>query len=211
MKNVLILAVAAVVIAGFAYFALFSTPANELAGEAEDTMDELSVETTPAPEVPEPRQGKGTLDSLRLLNEDLECTVSYTNIEQQSKVEGTYFVSDGSMRGDFLTESPDLTGQILSSMIIDDGLMYMWSEIEGEQYGFKMDLSKASTPEVASQEPVSLDTEVDYDCKVWTNVDRTVFTPPATVLFRDMSQLMQGGMEYGTVYEAGDMVPEIMQ
>jgi hypothetical protein len=122
---------------------------------------------------------------------------------------GTYFVSDGSMRGDFLTAAPDMSGEILSSMIIDAGMMYVWSEIEGGMYGVKMDLSKVADTEVESREPVSMDATVDYDCKPWLIVDRTVFVPPATVLFQDMSQLMQGGMEYGTIYEGGEIaIPE---
>jgi hypothetical protein len=211
MKNVAILALAAVAIIGFAYFAIFSTPANELASEAESTINELSSESASVPAVPESRKGNGTLESLRLLNEDLECEITYTNDEQRSKVAGTYFVSEGSMRGDFLTESPDLSGQILSSMIIDNGLMYIWSEIEGEQYGIKVELSATGQPDVQSREPVSMNDEVEYNCKSWKNVDRTVFIPPATVLFQDMNQLIKNGMEYGNIFEEGDALPQMMQ
>lgn len=211
MKNVVILSVATVAIIGFAYFALFSTPANELVNEVEDTMNELSSDPAVTSIVPEPRKGSGTLESLRLLNEDLECTISYTSTEQQSKVEGTYFVSGGSIRGDFLTESPDLSGQILSSMIIDNGLMYVWSEIEGKQYGVKVDLSATDQSDAEAHEPIPMDDEVTYDCKPWKSVDRTVFTPPATVLFQDISQLMRSGMEYGNLYEVGDVIPQIRQ
>lgn len=208
MKNVLILVVVAAAVVGFAYFALFSTPANELAGEAEQTAEELSVESMAQSVVSEPKQGKGTLESLRLLNEDLECTI--VSEGDQSKVEGTYFVSEGSVRGDFLTPSPDLSGQILSSVIIDNGMMFSWSEIEGEMYGVKLNLATVNEQETRSNEPVSMNSEVDYDCKPWKNVDRTVFVPPATVLFQDTSDLMKAGMEYGTVYEGrGVVVPEM--
>lgn len=204
MKNIVIIGVVAVVaLGGFAYFTFFTTPAYEFVTEAEDTADALSIESVADAVVPEPKKGTGTLESLRLLNEDLECTIVVATEGQQST--GTYFVSEGSMRGDFLTDAPDMTGQMLSSMIIDGEMMYVWSEIEGGMYGVKMDLVQAANPEAAVREPVSRNTTVEYDCKPWINVDRTVFVPPATVLFQDMNQRMQGGMEYGTVYETGDV------
>ncbi|MBP6881242.1 MAG: hypothetical protein KBC35_01310 [Candidatus Pacebacteria bacterium] len=209
MKNFIILGVIAVVaLGGFIYFTFLATPAHELASEAEDTAAALSRETATTPAAPEPKKGTGTLESIRLLNEDLECTISTVAEGQQST--GTYFVSGGSMRGDFLTDSPDLTGQVLSSMIIDAGMMYVWSEIEGGMYGVKMDLAQAAAPEATSREPVSRNAAVEYDCKPWTNVDRTVFMPPTSVLFQDMSQMMRGGMEYGTLYEGMEgEVPEL--
>lgn len=210
MKNVTILGVVALAIVGFVYFTLFSTPAHEMKGEAQDSMEEYTGQLSEKKVVPEPRQGIGTLESLRLGGEDMECTISYSNEEQQSSVEGTYFVSGGSMRGDFLTEAPDLSGQILSSMIINDvEVLYVWSEIEGVSYGIKMNLGEAAGSEVEAHEPVALDAEVRYDCKPWENVDRTVFVPPSDILFQDMNELMRSGMEYGTVYEEPPLVPEM--
>ncbi len=195
----------AVGLIAFGYFALFATPAQKMVNEAEDVLAELSVEADDKAAAPVARQGTGSLEMLRLLGEDLECTIAYTDAEQGSAVEGTYFVSGGSMRGDFLTESPDLSGQILSSIVIDDKNMYVWSEIEGQTYGMKMDLSLVDDPTYDAREPVALDAAVTYDCKPWRNVDRTVFVPPSTVLFQDMSEMMQAGMEYGTVYEDAEM------
>jgi hypothetical protein len=105
------------------------------------------------------------------------------------------------MRGDFLTPTPDLSGQVLSSMIINDSYFYVWTEIEGQSYGIKTDLSLPSDATLDAREPVPLDDIVMYNCKPWKNVDRTVFVPPSTVLFQDSNELMQGGMEYGTIYE----------
>lgn len=203
MKNVALVVVAVATIGGFLYFALFSTPANEIANEAENKADELSIESAPTASTQESLEGKGTLEYLRLLNKDMECTISYTNPEQQSTVEGTYFVSEGSMRGDFLTASPDLSGQILSSMIINNNLMYVWSEIEGGQYGITIDTSKTQESSLQSHEPISMNVDVAYNCKSWKSVDRTVFVPPTTVIFRTMDELMRGGMEYGNIYEVG--------
>ena len=90
-------------------------------------------------------------------------------------------------------------------MIMVDDVMYTWSEIDGQQYGVKMDVSKATdTSEVYDQGPIKAGEPVNYTCKLWQSVDASVFVPPSTVLFQDMNTLMQTGMEYGTVYNKGE-------
>lgn len=205
MKKIVLLGVIAVALVVFGYFALFSTPASKMAEEAKMVSDGLSVDAPAGTAAPAQRQGIGSLDYLRTLGEDLECTIAYKDEAEQSSVNGTYFVSGAKMRGDFLTTSADMPDQILSSMIIDGETMYMWSEIEGGLYGVKTDLAAATTPATDGREPVPLDKDVDYDCKPWREVDGTVFVPPSEVIFQDMSKLMQGGMEYGTLYEDGEM------
>lgn len=208
MKNILILFVLVVVVVAFGYFTVFSDPAHELQQEADKEVKELSSDTSgviSSEQKPEPFSGQGSLQSLGLLGQDLECTIKYSNDKEGSTVEGTYFTNGGDIRGDFLTDSPDLTGQILSSMIVrkDEGVMYIWSEIEGQSYGVKTTIfpTENAKENVSPQGPVSLESEVVYDCKPWPNVDRTVFDPPANVLFRDVSELINNGMEYGTTYE----------
>ena len=203
-KNIVLISIIVAVIIGFGYFTLLSSPASETASQLAKEQAELAVENTQnsedLPEV-EPKQGVGTLDSLRLLNEDLECKIMFEPKDNSAKVEGTYFVSEGKMRGDFLTESPDLSGQVLSSMIIDGDNMFIWSEIDGEVYGIKMSVSQVGNSSLPSNEPVSINDDVNYDCVPWKEVDGTVFLPPGSILFRDIDELMRGGMEYGTVYE----------
>jgi hypothetical protein len=200
MKYFAIFGTAAVVLAGFTYYLIFSNPesASDAAGQA-DILETTNPEDTTKPQTP--RTGISSLEALSLLGEDLECTISFTPEESSQKVEGTYFVSNGNIRGDFLTPSPDLGGQILSSIIINQPMMYVWSEIEGSLYGIKLDLTVSDATTMEKNQPISLQQDVDYNCKPWENVDRTVFVPPSTVLFQDMSELMKAGMEYGTIYE----------
>jgi len=201
MRNVLLLGIVAVGLLVFGYYALFATPAQKMASEAKEVSEELSIESKDTVTESVTRQGTGSLEMLRLLGENLECKISYTEAKQGSVVEGTYFVNDGNMRGDFLTESPDLSGQILSSMIINETTMYIWSEIDGTMYGMKMDRSLVDDATYDAREPVPLDAVVNYDCTPWKNVDRTVFVPPSTVLFQEVGEMISSGMEYGTVYE----------
>lgn len=200
MKYFVFFGIAIVAIAVFAYFLIFSTPGSK--SDLNDMTNNESVETTSTVnKTTAPLSGVSTLEALRLRGDNLECTISYTPDETKEKVEGTYFVSDGNIRGDFLTPAPDLNGQILSSIIINHPLMYIWSEIEGELYGIKVDLTTTEATATEKNQPVSLTANINYDCKPWENVDRTVFEPPSTVLFQDMGSLMKAGMEYGTIYE----------
>lgn len=208
MKNISILLVLGAVVVGFGYYTLLSSPASQKADEMTAAQESMADESTVINEsdlVPSSLEGTGSLSHLRQLGKDIECTISYTNEEEQTSVEGTYFVSEDNMRGDFLTESADLEGQVLSSMIINGNMMHVWSEVEGGVYGMKMNLTEAENSEVETNQPISLDANVQYECHAWEAVDRTIFEPPSDVLFRDMSDLMRAGMEYGTVYEGGEM------
>lgn len=209
MRYVLLLGVIAAALSGLVYYLLFhdsmpdlpeeSTGASSPTGAAKTQETETDVEFTGT-------AGTGSLEELRAFGEDMECTITYEPEDGAATVEGTYFVSDGNVRGDFLTETPDLSGEMLSSLILRDDMMYVWTELEGETYGLRMDLAELDASAAEGNEPVPLDETVEYDCAPWTNVDRTIFEPPADVLFRDFSEIMQSGMEYGTLYEEGEMI-----
>lgn len=205
MRKVIILGLVALLLTVFTYFALFyvsSSERSKLTNELnEDMAEQAPVDETPA----EPRSGVGTLKSLRQLGENVECTIVYSPEGQDVPVEGTYFVSEGNIRGDFLTDSPDLSGKILSSMIVEDATMYMWSEIDGEVYGMKMSLSEAGDSETDTNVPVSLNDDVNYTCKPWKDVDNSIFVPPGDVLFQDLNDLMKAGFEEGVIYEEGEV------
>jgi hypothetical protein len=201
-RNIVLIVVGLAVITGFSYFALFSTPAQE-------NFNQLSIDSGSLPtdsveikvEKKTPQKGFGTMNELRLLNENIECTIIYTPAESGKEIEGTFFANDERIRADFLIDSPDQKGQILSSIIIENNLMYVWSDIDGDSYGFKTDLGKVANDDVRSNEPVPVDQNIAYDCKPWELVDNTVFVPPTYVLFNDLDQLKQRGMEYGTIYD----------
>jgi hypothetical protein len=118
--------------------------------------------------------------------------------------EGTAFYDGDNARVDTLISGP-ATGQIASYMIMDKktNTMYMWSSAQGNQ-GMKMTLndnvatapSDAPTPTSPAAAPaVTPDMDVDYNCKPW-RVDGSVFVPPATIEFIDMSEMqkMMDGM-----------------
>jgi hypothetical protein len=201
MKYVLGLGVAVVVIISFAFFWLFSD--SDLK-EAQDQMDEAAQQLEEQPSESASKadmSGFGTMNELLSRESNLECQI--TTIENSATSEGTFFVADNKIRGDFITESPDLSGVGVSSIIVVDNTMYVWTELGGESYGVKAQLKSESEEAMPTQEPVKLDERVKYACKKWEPVDQSVFIPPSDVLFQDLSQVLQEGMEYGTVYEEG--------
>jgi hypothetical protein len=201
MKYVLGLGVAAVVIISFAFFWLFSDSDLE---QAQDQMDEAARQLekqSPESASTADLNGFGTMNELLSRETNLECQI--TTIENSATSEGTFFVADNKIRGDFLTESPDLSGVGVSSIIVVDNTLYVWTELGGESYGVKTQMQPDTEDTMPTQEPVKLDERVKYACKKWEPVDQSVFIPPSDVLFQDLSQVLEEGMEYGTVYEEG--------
>lgn len=154
----------------------------------------------------EPISGKGSLNSLLALTKNLECTIEYTASTSEPAISGSYFVSEGKLRGDFVVPSTGMNGDIISSMIMANDMFYSWSEIEGQSYGMKMTINEnqeikneTNTPD--SHEAVPLEAEVNYNCKPWLIVDASIFEPPADVLFKEYDTAVKSGMEYGTVYD----------
>jgi len=159
------------------------------------------VSTTPGND--DPIRGRGNLAALLALSRNLECAVAH-DVDPQFSSEGTVFLSEGKIRGDFLT---GLRGeQVLSSMIIRDNTMYLWSIIDGQAWGMRsvlgVEVSEREGAALETQEPIGLEDEIQYDCKPWAYVDGSVFVPPSDVLFRDLTTIMEQGMEYGTTFEA---------
>jgi hypothetical protein len=142
------------------------------------------------------------MNDLLRREDNLECQIN--TVDNSVTNEGTFFVADQKIRGDFITESPDMEGSSVSSIIVIDETMYVWTELDGESYGVKFQTQSTADSNVQTQEPVGLDERVEYSCRNWERVDQSVFIPPTDVMFQDMSQVLQEGMEYGTVYEEGE-------
>lgn len=190
------LSVAAVVVATALFLIVFGGPSGSPATTTtvDESMEEASVPTA------KEFSGQGTLQSLMALAPSVECSIIYEQAGTPS-VSGTYFVHDGQIRGDFLTTVPELGGEVLSSLIMKDGEMYTWSDIGGQLYGMKVTIDETSADSaLEGREAIPQDAPITYDCRVWTAIDNSIFEPPTTIIFQDMSVLLEAGMEYGTLY-----------
>lgn len=204
MKTLIALSILAALIGGVVVYQLFFYSGSQ---QVTDVEGALQVnETVPADENNTEFSGVGTLAALQARGGNFECSLTYKPNEYEDEITGTYFYADGKVRGDFLVPSPDLGDEVLSSMIVNEDMLYVWSEINGEQYGMKITIPEDGE-ESQDATPVPDDVSVRYTCKPWTTVDNSVFVPPSTVLFQDASDLMQTGMEYGTIYEEGESAP----
>ena len=207
MKTFLLLSIGgAVIVGGVAVFMLMKSDTNTVkTDEAMATSTETAVDTTL------PISGTGSMSSLLARAENLECSVSYTAPENNITTEGTFFTSRERLRGDFIVSGTPT--ETLSSVILKENTLYSWTEIEGEKYGMKISLellqeSKSNESAPDAREAVPLDAAVAYTCVPWDVIDGSIFEPPADVLFKDYVDLMNVGMEFGTVYEGESSVTD---
>jgi len=182
-------------------YLLFSN-GNEAEVVAKEDTSASEVETIPEEELSS--SGTGTLESLMARGANLECNITYTPEGGAEDISGTYFTSQGKVRGDFIVASNNT--DIVSSIIMRDEKLYSWSEIDGEKYGMLIDLKAMEAQKLNGEvpdtkEPVPLDSPVKYECKAWTSLDGSIFEPPTDIVFRDFSNIMDAGMEFGNIYE----------
>ena len=163
-----------------------------------EEVEQVSVEGVGTPAGKQPVSGIDTLTALSKQGKSLECQVVLERNEIEGNIEGTYFTHEGKLRGDFMVPAPDLGGKIVSSMIVDTDMLFVWTTINGQTIGFKSDLTVRDSS-VPTKEPIALDQAVKYTCTEWEAVDGSVFVPPATVSFTDADTSLKAGMEYGTL------------
>ena len=177
------IAVVALVVGG-TYYASKKSPE----AEQEETKADTRVDSATQADVSvEAEAQSGTLRELLSMKQDITCTF---NSDVGGDTSGVVYISDGKMRGDFVSQS-SVNAQVESHMILQDSMAYVWS---GSQ-GAKMDISKlqADTSGQAGGS-VDLDAKVDYTCEDWKK-DETKFTLPGTVTFIDIGAMMQGALQ----------------
>lgn len=198
MKYVLGLGVTALIIVAAGGYWLFSDSKLETAQKkAQESAEQLEVANNDDVAATADMNGFGTMNDLVARGEDLECQIN--SVDDETVINGSYFIADQKIRGDFLVQAPDLEGEVLSSLIIDGDTMYSWTDFMGEMHGITMQLDNTEDgyDEMGS---VDLDERVKYNCKPWKNVDQSIFNPPSDVMFQDLSGMMDATMEYGTIY-----------
>lgn len=203
MKKIIILILVALLVGVFALVALFSPSPESNSPDSEDTPVPAVNETARSDS--DTVSGKGSLSALLNRGGAFECAIVYNPGDMSGVVTGTVFTSGGKMRSDFIMNSPDF-GEYVSSVIVLPDTTYTWSLIDGETYGVKMDSESMESSDTAVDPnlPVQFTAEVQYTCDKWLRIDESVFEPPADTLFRDLNQLQNAGMEYGTIYNEGE-------
>lgn len=124
----------------------------------------------------------------------LECTFSFTNVEQGATQSGKFYVDGPKARFRSETEvTTNSLGQKMESYMITDGdYAYSWSNI-GPKTGIKFNLNESSSinkTDKSGQNTENLDQKIDFDCHKWS-VDNSKFELPAGIEFTDFEQMME--------------------
>jgi hypothetical protein len=185
-----------IVIAIIIALGVFIWPRDKESATVVEEVEQVSVEGVGTPADKDPVSGIDSLDALAKQGKSLECQILLERSDAEGNIEGTYFTHEGKLRGDFMVPAPDLGGKIISSMIVDTDMLFVWTTIEKETIGFKSDLTTRDKS-IPTKEPVALDQAVKYTCTEWGAIDGGVFIPPTQVTFTDIDASVQAGMEYG--------------
>ena len=100
-----------------------------------------------------------------------------------------------------MVPTPDLSGEMVTSIIIADGTIWQWTEIDGETAASKQEAVFDQSTLERLVSPIGFIAELQYDCLSWPQVDYTIFEAPATVLFTEADT---ASFEEGTIYPEGE-------
>lgn len=125
-------------------------------------------------------EGAATFKDLMSRTGSWECSVS-TSI-QQAPSEGTVLISDGNIRGNFVSTIEAMGGMTVNSHVIQaDGYIYTWTDRVAQ--GMKTPLPDTVSGQ-ATVGLASMSEQVEYSCAPW-DLDASVFVPPTTIEFME--------------------------
>ncbi len=161
------------------------------------------LEKTKSATLPKQEAGKkGSLKNLLALGGSQKC--AYTVTENGITSSATIYLSGEKMRVDSQTTT---NGKIENArMLFANKIMYVWGD--GMPQGIKMPIPDANTPTPQNTQGtvqmVDLDKEMNYSCSPWS-ADASYFTPPTSVKFMDISQMINQAVPTGSGSGAGDV------
>ena len=145
--------------------------------------------TSSDPVVSDHLTGQDSLKNLLALGKTLEC--SFRTSDDGITTEGSAFFDSGKLRVDTMYTGASSSIDT-SSLIISGDTMYTWSKTDAGEFAIKMPTAAVPATSAGTRKgEVSLQNNVQYDCKPW-RVDGSVFVPPADLTFMDMSAMMKG-------------------
>lgn len=132
-------------------------------------------------------QGSASFKDMLAMGKSQKCDAQFTS--GQTTSEGTIYLANGQMRGDFTAQDNGKT--IQSHMIVKDQTVYSWMEGMGMNMAFKSALSANSQSSNNQQSSMSTDVnqKVNYNCQSWTE-DDSMFALPTGITFSDSSSMM---------------------
>lgn len=179
-KNIIIAAVVVLlIIVGAGAYVMFK---NSSASPQMDNSDKMMKEEGAM-------EGKNSLKALLTSGSSQMCT--FKDLVDDADYDGTVYVSGGKMRGDFTSTTNGQT--YMTHMIIKDNTMHSWTDGQAMGYMMAFDVNAAMDSQKDNKDSapktVDIDKMIDYQCSGWS-VDESKFTPPASVKFQSMGEMM---------------------
>lgn len=150
-----------------------------------------TVTTIPAvPKTDSATSFSGSLADLLGMSDSKKCTMTIPKAD--GSISGTYYISEGKVRGTMLTSTKGTSGkttQIEMNTLVDKEYMYFWMD-KPIAYGSKTSLTKlqeagknlgSKTPTTTPQVP-DLASKQLYDCQSWI-ADPSMFVVPTNINF----------------------------
>jgi len=125
----------------------------------------------------------GSLKDLLAKGVAQKCT--FSNAQGDTQMQGTVYVSNGAMRGDFSTVASGQT--IQSHMIVKNQSAYVWSNLMAQ--GIKMSVANMTgqnTGSSGAKSNVDINQQFNYSCTGWS-ADQNQFALPANVTFSEFN------------------------
>ena len=123
---------------------------------------------------------RGSMKDLMAREGSWKC--EFTHKTDVSDSTGIVYISNGMMRGNFLSQVPQL-GEVKSYMVTRDGFVHTWSDMMPQ--GVKMPVVAAEGSASTEGQADIYNQELDYNCMSW-EADVSMFELPQTVVFMEM-------------------------
>jgi hypothetical protein len=169
------------------------------------TNKSMTAKVTPQPTASANPANNTTLAGLLALGQNLRCSFN-VNSASGGSTQGTFYISNGNVRGDFAMKSADGKENQISMIRLGDE-NYIWGPALPKGIKMKLSLDKLSANAQASQF-ANVNQKTDYNC-IPSNADASLFTPPANVTFTDVSSMMPAETPAGVKTQAASPCDQI--
>lgn len=189
---------------------IFISQSNTEQGQPTDDSMAVQENSEQQADVSDSESFTGSFADLLRLGQTYTCT--YAEQTDNGQQQGTVYVANERMRGDFEISSSE-TGNMEGHVIRDGNWMYVWGDTPLGMFANKYEYdvnAMSGEGETEKNKNFDIDEEFDFDCDSW-NVDTSKFNPPANISFQDIStnmQMLQENSEAAESMMGGDTYTE---
>lgn len=127
-----------------------------------------------------------SIEEILSSGKSMKCT--FQKSDDVAQLQGTVFISEARVRGDFDIRVSTLQSPFQSHFITRDGVTYTWTSLA--KAGFRSPAVQSAAPDsspAAQADIVGLQDKVAYSCAPWTEENGT-FSIPQNINFTDLGK-----------------------